>query len=88
LQALDLGIRGILRKNLPIEAHRQCQYTVAEGQFWLEKSLIARLLSDRKVALTPRGSQLATMLARGLKNKEQSRELGLTEGSIKVYLSQ
>jgi DNA-binding NarL/FixJ family response regulator len=48
LQALDLGVRGILRKNLPIEAHRQCQYTVAEGQFWLEKSLIARLLSDRK----------------------------------------
>jgi DNA-binding NarL/FixJ family response regulator len=39
------------------------------------------------VPLSPRESQLVTMLTRGLKNKEICDELGLTEGTVKVYLS-
>jgi len=86
-QALAVGVCGILRKNLPVEAHRRCLHNVGTGQFWLEKRLIAGLLSTRSVTLTPRESQLATLLGRGLKNKEISHELGLTEGTVKVYLS-
>ncbi|MGA3076197.1 MAG: response regulator transcription factor [Bryobacteraceae bacterium] len=87
LEALTIGIRGILRKNLPLEAYRQCLYRVYSGELWFEKSLTDSFRAVRRVFLTPRESQLVTMLSRGLKNKEISCELGITEGTVKVYLS-
>ena len=86
LQALTIGIRGVLRKTLPLEAHRQCLHRVYSGDLWFEKSLMDSLRSARRVSLTQRESQLVSMLARGLKNKEISCELGITEGTVKVYL--
>jgi two-component system nitrate/nitrite response regulator NarL len=85
LQALNLGVRGILRKTLPVEAHRLCLHRVYSGGLWFEKSLTDSV-RDRCVLLTARESQLVSMLARGLKNKEIAGELGITEGTVKVYL--
>jgi two-component system, NarL family, nitrate/nitrite response regulator NarL len=87
LQALTAGIRGVLRKTLSLEAHRQCLHRVYSGDLWFEKSLTDSFRAARRVSLTGRESQLVSMLARGLKNKEISCELGLTEGTVKVYLS-
>jgi len=87
LQALTIGIRGVLRKTLSLEAHRQCLHRVYSGELWFEKSLTDSFRAVRRVSLTPRESQLVTMLSRGLKNKEISCELGITEGTVKVYLS-
>jgi two-component system nitrate/nitrite response regulator NarL len=87
LQALTIGIRGVLRKTLPLEAHLQCLHRVASGELWFEKSLTDSFSAVRRVTLSPRESQLVGMLTRGLKNKEISRELGITEGTVKVYLS-
>lgn len=87
LQALTIGIRGVLRKTLPLEAHRQCLHRVASGELWFEKSLTDSFRTARRVSLTERESQLVTMLARGMKNKEISSQLGITEGTVKVYLS-
>jgi len=87
LRALDIGIRGILRKTLPLEAHRQCLHRVYSGELWFEKSLTDSFRAARRISLTQRESQLVAMLARGLKNKEISSELGITEGTVKVYLS-
>jgi DNA-binding NarL/FixJ family response regulator len=87
LQALTIGIRGVLRKTLSLEAHRQCLHRVYSGELWFEKSLTDSFRAARRVALSPRESQLVTMLSRGLKNKEISGELGITEGTVKVYLS-
>lgn len=87
LQALTIGIRGVLRKTLSLEAHRQCLHKVHSGGLWFEKSLTDSFLKARRVSLTMRESQLVSMLARGLKNKEISSELGITEGTVKVYLS-
>src|ERR1035438_4484567 len=77
LQALTIGIRGVLRKTLPLEAYRQCLHRVYSGDLWFEKSLMDSLRSARRVSLTKRESQLVSMLARGLKNKEISCELGI-----------
>jgi len=87
LQALTIGVRGILRKTLPLEAHRQCLHKVSSGELWFEKSLTDSFRAARRVSLSRRESQLVTMLTRGLKNKEICDELGLTEGTVKVYLS-
>jgi len=87
LQALTIGIRGVLRKTLPLEAHRQCLHNVHSGELWVEKSLADSLQAQERVTLTPREGQLVALLARGLKNKEIAAELGLTEGTVKVYLA-
>jgi DNA-binding NarL/FixJ family response regulator len=87
LQALSIGVRGVLRRNLPVESCLQCLHRVASGELWFEKSLTDSFRAGRRVSLSPRESQLVGMLARGLKNKEMSHELGITEGTVKVYLS-
>ena len=87
LQALTMGVRGVLRKNVPLEAHLQCLHKVYSGELWFEKGLTDSFRASRRVWLTRRESQLVTLLTRGLKNKEISRELGITEGTVKVYLS-
>jgi len=86
-QALTIGIRGVLRKTLPLEAYEQCLQRVSSGELWFEKSLTDSFRAARRVSLTRREGQLVSMLARGLKNKEISSELGITEGTVKVYLS-
>jgi len=87
LHALTIGIRGVLRKTLPLEALLQCLHRVGAGELWFEKSLTDSFRAARRVWLSPRESQLVTLLTRGLKNKEISGELGITEGTVKVYLS-
>jgi DNA-binding NarL/FixJ family response regulator len=42
---------------------------------------------SRTVELTNRESQLVTLLAQGLKNKEIASCLGITEGTVRIYLS-
>jgi len=65
----------------------KCLQKVQTGELWFEKSLTDSFRATRRVPLTQRESQLVTMLSRGLKNKEISCELGITEGTVKVYLS-
>jgi len=87
-QVLVLGIRGILRRNLPVDLLIKCLEKVAAGELWLEKGLTDRLLSSKRVVVTPRQRELMVLLAQGRKNKEIAHLLGITEGSVKVYLSQ
>jgi len=87
-QVLGLGVRGILRRNLPVELLMKCLEKVVAGELWLEKGLTDRLLSSKRVVVTPRQRELMFLLAQGRKNKEIAHLLGITEGSVKVYLSQ
>jgi len=87
LQALTAGVRGVLRKTLPLETHIQCLHRVHSGELWFEKRLTDNFSAAKRVNLTQRESQLVNLISRGLKNKEISAELGITEGTVKVYLS-
>ena len=86
-QVIGLGVRGILRKTMAIEMHLKCLETVAAGELWLEKMLSDRILSTNRVTLTQRERDLLGLLAQGLRNKEIAHVLGITEGTVKVYLS-
>jgi DNA-binding NarL/FixJ family response regulator len=86
-QVLALGVRGILRKSMPVAQLVECVRKVAGGELWIEKSLCERLICTQKVSLTPRERQLLALLAQGLKNKEIAYALQITEGTVKVYLS-
>jgi two-component system, NarL family, nitrate/nitrite response regulator NarL len=86
-EALAMGVRGILRKNLPIELQIKCLRVCAAGELWVEQSLCEHLLVAKRVKLTRRERQLVSLLAQGLKNKEIAYAQRLSEGTVKVYLS-
>ncbi len=86
-QAIEHGIRGILRKTVPLETMIACLRIVAAGGHWFDEAMEAALRSVKTIHLTPRESQIVNLLTTGLKNKEIATALFLSEGTVKVYLS-
>jgi DNA-binding NarL/FixJ family response regulator len=87
LQAMGLGVRGVLRKTLAVETLLRCLMRVNEGELWFEKALTDSIMSARRYSLTRREGQLVSLLSQGLKNKEIATALSISEGTVKVYLS-
>jgi two-component system nitrate/nitrite response regulator NarL len=87
LQAMSLGVQGILRKTLPTNTLLLCLTKVNQGELWFEKALTDSILSARHYSLTRREGQLVGLLSQGLKNKEIATALTISEGTVKVYLS-
>jgi len=85
-QAIERGVRGILLKTASMDVLLQCLNIVSEGGFWVDDSLWNRVVSTSAFHLTPRESDLVTMLVQGMKNKEIATALYLTEPTVKVYL--
>jgi DNA-binding NarL/FixJ family response regulator len=86
-QAIEHGVRGILRKTHPPDVLLKCLQMVAEGGLWFEDALKASFTTMRTISLTRRESQLVSLLSQGLKNKEIAATLFISEGTVKVYLS-
>lgn len=83
-QAGELGVAGFLSRGLPIEAFVQNLLALARGD---ELSEARKPAHSTTVSLTKRESQLVTLLAQGLKNKEIAACIGISEGTVRVYLS-
>src|ERR1039458_3432786 len=64
LQAMSLGVRGILRKTLPTETLLRGLTRVNEGELWFEEALTDSIMSARRYSLTRREGQLVTLLTR------------------------
>jgi DNA-binding NarL/FixJ family response regulator len=86
-QAIECGVRGILRKSLAPEMIVKCVRKVHDGELWFEKALTQTFLSGRTVKVSKREGELITLVTQGLKNKEIATVMGITEGTVKVYLS-
>jgi two-component system, NarL family, nitrate/nitrite response regulator NarL len=86
-RAVDLGVRGFLSTTAGPETLRECLRTVARGEMWMEQSLSMALLRVRPVSLSRRQMQLVALLVQGLKNKEIATEMGISEGTVKAYLT-
>ena len=86
-QALELGVRGVVSTTAGLETVIRCLQGVASGEMWMEQSLTMNLLTSRPVALTRRQSELLRLLVQGLKNKEIATNLGISEGTVKAYLT-
>ena len=86
-QAMEHGVRGILKRTQTLETLLKCLRLVAEGGHWYEETLKTSFTTMRTVALTRRESQLVALLSQGLKNKEIAATLFISEGTVKVYLS-
>lgn len=96
LEALRLGVRGMLLKELAPQMVVQCVRKVHAGGQWVEKQAFGRALDtllrreagEREAAsvLTPREIEMVGMVARGLRNRELSQRLSISEGTVKIHL--
>ena len=96
LEAIRLGVYGVVLKEMAPRLLVQCIRKVAAGEQWLEKrsvslaleKLLKRETATRQIAkvLTPREIEIVRMVADGLRNKVIAERLYLSEGTIKVHL--
>jgi len=89
LRALQLGVKGIVRKTAPINNLLECLRTSAAGEVWLEEPRFDRVRQESRRVLprmTPRERQIVELVCRGMKNKEIAAALNITPGTVKVHL--
>jgi DNA-binding NarL/FixJ family response regulator len=96
LEALELGVRGMVLKEQAPQMVVRCVRRVHAGEQWIERhafgramdSLLQRAAGERQVAsvLTPREIEIVGMVARGLRNKEVGERLTISEGTVKIHL--
>ena len=96
VEAIDLGVNGIVPKEGDEMMLVECLRAVEAGERWIEAGMQQRANrsyyhvrsrgADPLERLTPRERSIAALVARGLRNREIAAEIGVTEGSVKVYL--
>ena len=85
-QSMHLGVRAILPSCAPIDGLLTSLRIVHSGVLCFEKGLVDKMMLRRRVALTRREGQIVSLVAHGCKNKAIGARLGITEGTVKVYL--
>lgn len=96
VEALRLGVRGVLLKEMAPRLLLECLKKVHAGGQWIERSSIGRAIekmlrreeSMQEVTklLTKRELDMVRMVARGLRNREIADELSIKEGTVKMHL--
>lgn len=88
LRAIQMGVRAVLRKTLPLEQLMDCIRTVAGGNIWMEQTLDAHTHPGWRPSpkLTPREREIAICVCRGMRNREIGERLAITPGTVKVHL--
>jgi len=95
-EAVRLGVRGLVLKEMAPKLLVQCIRQVHAGELWLEKrsvtsaleKLLQREAGQREVALllTPREIEIVKQVAAGLRNIEIAKRLFISEGTVKMHL--
>jgi two-component system nitrate/nitrite response regulator NarP len=96
LEAIQLGVNGIILKDGAQNLLLRCLEDVRNGRRWIEKSLLERALEismsggsesrDGLDKLSKRERAIVELVAQGMRNRNVASELGITEGTVKVYL--
>jgi len=90
-QARQVGVTAFLQRNLSREEFVANLNALAGGAACgtesEDTSTDSKPAHSTTVKLTKRESQLVTLLSQGLKNKEIAACIGITEGTVRIYLS-
>lgn len=95
-EAIRLGARGVVLKEMPAGTLLQCVRKVHAGEYWLERrsamqaleKVMRRETAGRELAgvLTPREQEVLRLLCRGLHNKEIAESLLISVATAKVHV--
>jgi DNA-binding NarL/FixJ family response regulator len=96
MQAIDLGVQGLVSKEKSKQVLSRCIKSVHEGGQWLDRDLTMKTMSllleqQKKNAqtsnlLTPRELMVARMVTEGWPNKKIASKLFISEGTAKLHL--
>jgi DNA-binding NarL/FixJ family response regulator len=96
LEAIRLGVRGVMLKEMAPQLLLQCIRQVHAGGEWLERQSVSRALdkllrretATRQVTavLSPRELEVVRLVSDGLRNKEIAVQLSVSEGTVKIHL--
>ena len=95
-EAIRLGVRGIVLKEMAPAVIVKCVREVYAGKQWLDPPT-STATADRAhgtatgtaqamEALTPRELEVVRAVGEGLRNKEIAEKLSITEGTVKIHL--
>jgi two-component system, NarL family, nitrate/nitrite response regulator NarL len=94
LVAMQLRADGIVLKNGGERSLIDCLDKVVAGGRWIPQDLVVRASALREKqkndplnSLSERERELSRLVAQGLRNRAIADELGLSEGTVKVYLN-
>jgi DNA-binding NarL/FixJ family response regulator len=96
MEAVRLGVHGIILKEMSSDLLVDAIRTVAAGGRWMEKELVGRAverLAERDTAerdllqiLSSRELEVLRRVSTGARNKDIGEALGITEGTVKAHL--
>lgn len=91
LAAADLSPEGMVLKTSDPSLLTECMDAVMAGRGWVDPEIAERTRqAEAKAAsappLTRRERELVELVRQGLRNRDIAAELGVTEGTVKVYL--
>lgn len=96
LDAVRLGVTGLVLKESTPDTLLACIRRVHEGGEWIDRdtaSRAVRVVLEREEAsraatetLTPREIEIVRMVSQGLRNRTIAERLSISEGTVKVHL--
>jgi two-component system, NarL family, nitrate/nitrite response regulator NarL len=91
LAADDLEPEGMVLKTSDPKLLTECMDAVVAGNRWIDPEIAERTARAQERAasappLTRRERELIELVRQGLRNRDIAAELGVTEGTVKVYL--
>ncbi|NUQ18270.1 MAG: response regulator transcription factor [Sphingomonas sp.] len=91
LTASALEAEGMVLKTSDPALLLECMERVRSGQTCIDPEIaeriqVAKEKASRAPSLTPRERELIELVRQGLRNRDIAAQLGVTEGTVKVYL--
>jgi two-component system nitrate/nitrite response regulator NarP len=91
LAAANLEPEGVVVKTSDPAHLFECMEQVRKGERWVDPEIAERTRHAKERAslapsLTPRERDLVELVRKGLRNRDIAAQLGVTEGTVKVYL--
>lgn len=89
-EALKLKVDGVLLKTSDPALLIDCLDSVRGGEEWIDPHLNAEAARSEggreRSILSPRETELVSLVRQGMRNRDIAAKLGITEGTVKVYL--
>lgn len=100
IEALQIGARGIVLKNVLADHLRSAIFTVHAGDYWIGGKRVVNLVGalqelvqkaaappKKTFGLTPRELEVVGCIVEGFSNRDIAKQFGLSEETVKRHLS-